>query len=430
MNAEIVTTGTELLLGELVDTNAAYIARRLRVIGLDLFYKTTVGDNEERMAMALEQALARSDVVITTGGLGPTVDDVAREAVARATGRQLITDEKLLAQIEARFRRLGRPMTENNRRQARIPEGAIPIENPVGTAPAFVVEDPRGIIISLPGVPREMEYLMENSVIPFLRERLALRYVIKSKTLRTCGIGESSIDDKIADLMQGSNPTVGLAAHPGQTDVRITAKAQSEEEADRLIAQVEAKIRERLGLAIYGVGRARLEEVVVDLLRRRGLTIALLETNTWGLIARRLAGVEGGMDVLPGALVGGQRPPAIPHDDNPPYDEAANLQQSLTARLAVPAEIVARYGVISPEAATEAAIGLRAVYGADLGLAVLGSSALDEDFFSGAAGHTHLALAQPAATIQQSLRFGGHSDLVQAWVSNMALDIVRRHLLK
>ncbi len=430
MNAEIVTTGTELLLGELVDTNAAYIARRLRVIGLDLFYKTTVGDNEERMAMVLDQALDRSEVIITTGGLGPTVDDVAREAVARATGRRLVTDEQLLAQIEARFRRLGRPMTENNRRQARIPEGAIPVENPVGTAPAFIVEDPRGIIISLPGVPGEMKYLMENSVIPFLRERLGLRHVIKSKTLKTCGIGESSIDDKIADLMQGSNPTVGLSAHPGQTDVRITAKAESEEEADRLIAQVEAEIRERLGSAIYGVGRERLEEVVVALLRRRGLTIALLETNTWGLIARRLAAVEGGREVLRGALVGGQRPQAIPHDDTPPYEEAPNLEQSLTARLAVPAETVARYGAISPEAATAAAVGVRVVYGADLGLAVLGSSALDQDFFSGAVGNTHLALAQSADTIQQNLRFGGHSDLVQAWVSNMALDIVRRHLLE
>jgi nicotinamide-nucleotide amidase len=430
MNAEIVTTGTELLLGELVDTNAAYIARRLRVIGLDLFYKTTVGDNEERMAMVLDQALARSDVIITTGGLGPTVDDVTREAVARATGRRLVTDEKLMAQIEARFRRLGRPMTANNRRQARIPEGAIPVENPVGTAPAFVVEDPRGIIISLPGVPREMKYLMENSVIPFLREHLGLRYVIKSKTLKTCGIGESRIDDAIADLMQGSNPTVGLSAHPGQTDVRITAKAENEEEADHLIAQVEAKIRERLGLAIYGVGRELLEEVVVDLLRRRGWTIALLETNTWGLIARRLAGVAGGRDVLRGALVVGPRPPAIPRDDRPPYDEEPDLERALTARLAIPAETVARYGVISPEVATEAAVGVRVVYGADLGLAVLGSSALEQDFFSGAAGNTHLALAQPADTVRQSLRFGGHTDLVQAWVSNMALDVVRRNLME
>lgn len=155
------------MLGELVDTDAPYIARRLRTIGLDLFYMTTVGDNEERLALAIDLALSRADVVIVTGGLGPTVDDVTREAVARLTGRRLVLDERILAQIEARFRRWGRSMTENNRRQAHLPEGAIPIENPVGTAPGFIVEEPRGLIICLPGVPHEMEYLYGKNCAAF-----------------------------------------------------------------------------------------------------------------------------------------------------------------------------------------------------------------------------------------------------------------------
>jgi len=183
MQAEIVTIGTELLLGKVVDTNAAYIAEQLTTIGFDLYCKTTVGDNERRITSILQQTLARSDVVITSGGLGPTGDDVTRQAVARAAGRELVLDEKLLAQIEAHFARHGLTMSENNRRQAYIPQGAVPIENPVGTAPAFIVETEEGLIISLPEVPRELVHLMETQVIPFLRERLQMgQVIIQSET--------------------------------------------------------------------------------------------------------------------------------------------------------------------------------------------------------------------------------------------------------
>ncbi len=273
MNAEIITIGTELLLGEIVDTNAVHIARRMRTIGLDLHYMTTVGDNLERIARAVDAALDRVTVVITTGGLGPTVDDVTREAVAQATGRRLVLDPDLLASIEAFFARLGRTMSPNNRRQAYIPEGARPIPNPVGTAPGFIVETSRGVVISLPGVPREMQYLLEHTVLPYLRERFHLHGIIKVKVLRTVGIGESEIDARIADLMTSSNPTVGLAAHAGQTDVRITAKAEDEATADRLIALMEARVRERLGNVIYGEGEETVEAVVARLLRERGWTV-------------------------------------------------------------------------------------------------------------------------------------------------------------
>ena len=181
MHAEIVTTGTELLLGEIVDTNSTYIARRLREIGLNLYFKTSVGDNAERAALVLRQGLARSDVIITTGGLGPTVDDVTRQAVACATDRELVFVPDLWEQIWDRFARWGREPTENNRQQAFIPEGATPIENPVGTAPCFIVENDEGIVISLPGVPREMKYLMEHNVIPYLREHLGLQEIKKTE---------------------------------------------------------------------------------------------------------------------------------------------------------------------------------------------------------------------------------------------------------
>jgi len=240
LNAEIVTTGTELLLGVITDTNSTTIARQFRDIGLNLYYITSAGDNQERVASVLDTALGRSDVIITTGGLGPTVDDITREAVAQATNRELVFDEAMSASIEAFFKQRGYTMSENNRRQARIPQGAIPIENPVGTAPCFIVEDERGIIISLPGVPHEMKYLMEHTVLLYLKEKLNLRQTIKARTLHTCGIGESALDAQIADLEESTNPTIGLAAHPGQSDIRITAKADSEAEADALIAEMEA----------------------------------------------------------------------------------------------------------------------------------------------------------------------------------------------
>lgn len=224
LQAEIVTIGTELLLGEIVDTNSAWIARRLTTIGLNLFHTATVGDNLLRAAKVLGESLHRSNVVITTGGLGPTVDDVTREAVASATERELVLDEDLLREITCYFARRGHRMTDNNRKQAYLPAGAMAIHNPVGTAPAFAVEHGDCVIISLPGVPHEMRYLMEKEVLPFLRDRFHLSAVIKSRILRTCGIGESTIDSRIGDLMRLPNPTVGTAAHPGPSSMIITGR--------------------------------------------------------------------------------------------------------------------------------------------------------------------------------------------------------------
>ncbi len=412
MQAEIVTIGTELLLGKIVDTNAAYIARQLATIGLDLYYKTTVGDNEGRITSVLQQALARSDVVITSGGLGPTVDDVTRQAVAKAAGRELVLDEKLLAQIEARFAKHGFTMSENNRRQAYIPQGATPIENPVGTAPAFIVETEQGLIISLPGVPRELKHLMETRVIPFLRDKLHTgQVIIKSKTLRTCGIGESTVDSRIGDLMHSSNPTVGLAAHPGQTDIRITAKAENEAQADRLIAEMEEKLRERLGDVIYGVEEQKLEDVVAAMIAERDLSIAVVETNTQGLIARRLESASRDRPILRAGYVVSR-----PED---------------VAKIAGPLQpIVERHGLISAQVATATAEHLRETTEADMGLAVFGSMGERQGLFAESTGETYIALSTAKGTTQRAYKYGGTGELVQSWVSNAALDTVRRSLLK
>jgi nicotinamide-nucleotide amidase len=290
MQAEIVIIGTEILLGEIIDTNAALLAKMLREIGIDLFYKTTVGDNEDRITEVLDRALDRADVVITSGGLGPTADDVTRQAVARATGRRLVYSTKLEAQIAARFRSFGRTMTENNNQQAFLPEGALPLPNPVGTAPCFLSGDTggRGFIVSLPGVPRELEHMMTHTVMPLLVERMGGKKILKVRILRTCAVGESNIDRAIRHLMTAANPTVGLSAHAGQTDVRITAKADNEQQAQALIAPVEAALREALGVAIYGEDDQSVAEVVGRLVLDKDLGLGVLDTVTDGQLAAEL----------------------------------------------------------------------------------------------------------------------------------------------
>lgn len=296
VRAEIVMIGTELLLGEIVDTNANLLAVALRNIGMDLYYKTTVGDNEDRITQVLNLALDRSDVVITSGGIGPTVDDVTRQAIARATGRKLVYSEELERQIAARFRNFGRKMAANNKRQAYLPEGALPLENPVGTAPCFLSEDAggRGFIVCLPGVPRELAHMTEHTVVPLLVERMGGVKVIRVRVLRTCAVGESNIDRGIGDLMTSSNPTVGLAAHAGQTDVRIAARADSEADAEAMIAEMEAELRSRLGVAVYGADKETVAGVVGGLLSERELKLGVVDTLTGGQLTRELneAGFE------------------------------------------------------------------------------------------------------------------------------------------
>lgn len=293
-SAEIITIGTEILLGEIVDTNARHIALSFRDAGIDLYRKTTVGDNPQRIAQAIRQAMQDSNIIITTGGLGPTVDDPTREAVALAMGVEIEFHPELWEQIQARFRRFGRQPTENNRRQAYIPQGAVAIENPVGTAPAFIIETQNHTIISLPGVPREMEYLLKHAVLPYIRQRYHLQGTIKARLLHTAGVGESQIDELIADLETLRNPTVGLAAHSGQVDVRITAKAVSPALAELMIQEVEKDIRNRLGKWIYGADQETLEEVALRAVQQKGWTLAIVEAGLGGELVRRLAAVQDG----------------------------------------------------------------------------------------------------------------------------------------
>ena len=302
-SAEIITIGTEILLGEIVDTNTRYIARTLRSLGVDLYRTITIGDNVDRIASAIHNSMERANIVITTGGLGPTVDDPTREAVAKALGVETEFREDLWQQVVETIGRYGRKPSENQKRQAYVPKGALGLRNPVGTAPCFIVETEKNAVISLPGVPQEMEHILHESVIPYLQKRFKLDEVIKVRVLHCAGLGEGMIDEKIADLETLSNPTVGLAAHTGVVDVRITAKAKSESEANEMIDKVEAQVRERLGTVVFGVDEDRLEEVVLDMLAKRGLTLTAIESGLDGLLTRKVPHTASKPDLDPAALM-------------------------------------------------------------------------------------------------------------------------------
>ncbi|HVM31736.1 MAG TPA: CinA family nicotinamide mononucleotide deamidase-related protein, partial [bacterium] len=276
MNAEIVAIGTELLLGQSQDTNSVWLAQQLAGLGVDLFGFQAVGDNEKRMEAAIRGALERARVVLTTGGLGPTVDDVTRKVAAKLSRRPLVFHEDIAKAMEERFTRLrpGKPFPKVNLNQAFIPQGATLIPNPVGTAPGFLVKVDQATLICLPGVPAEMKAMFGETVRPFLKSQAPAGVLIKSRVYRTTGIFESALNEKIADLFESStNPTIGVLAHKEGVDIRLTAKAESEEKADALLDGLGKTLTTRLPNHIYGLDQDGLETIVGKLLATRSLTL-------------------------------------------------------------------------------------------------------------------------------------------------------------
>ncbi|RIK35970.1 MAG: competence/damage-inducible protein A [Chloroflexi bacterium] len=408
LRAEIVTTGTEILLGEIVDTNAAWIAQQLREAGVNLYYKSTVGDNEPRIRSLIELGMSRSDVIICSGGLGPTVDDVTRQAIANAAGRTLILHEEALATLKERFARFGVEMTPNNMQQAYIPEGAILIPNPVGTAPGFIVETESCAVIALPGVPREMKHLMTETVLPYLRNRAGHTGIIRRRVLRTIGVGESMIDATLGELMYGTNPTVGLAAHTGQVDVRIAARAETAAAAEELLDNLEGQVRKRIGRYIYSTTPGEsYEAVVIRTLQTAGATLALLETNTRGLLAQRIAAAVPDFTPVTRHWVAGE-------DDLP-----AEFAEQLAA-------IVVDTDSFTEAQAAEMAGVARQLSGATYALAVLGSAGADEGLYGQRSGESWIALAGPDGVQTLRCPFGGQDEYTLVRIGNQALGLLHR----
>jgi competence/damage-inducible protein CinA-like protein len=302
--AEIIAIGSELLLGQIQDTNTSYLAGRLQELGIEVAFQTMVGDDRKRMTSVIRRALSRSRVVITTGGIGPTEDDLTREIVAEVTGRKLVFHPKLFKLIKSYFALAGFVMAPNNRKQAFIPAGARVIPNHQGTAPGFMVETEKGNIIAvLPGVPRELKAMMQDTVLPFLKKKLGReKGLIEYRILKVCGLGESRVDEQIGDLIRESkNPVIGLLASPGEIRIRITAFGRDNSETQSLISPVEARIRERLGVMIFGTGEETLEGVTARLLEKKEITLGIVESFSGGRISQRLQAT--GCPCFKGSLV-------------------------------------------------------------------------------------------------------------------------------
>ncbi|MCB9451832.1 MAG: CinA family nicotinamide mononucleotide deamidase-related protein [Anaerolineaceae bacterium] len=405
INAEIISIGTEILLGEITDTNSVFIARTLRDVGVNVYYMSSVGDNEQRISDVIRAALARVDVVITCGGLGPTVDDMTRQGVAAATGRGLTFHQNLFDAISERFANFKVRMTPNNARQAYLPDDALLIENPVGTAPCFIVEyQENKAVISLPGVPREMKYLMIEAVIPYLKRHYNLQEtIIKARVLRTAGIGESTLDSRIGDdLLQQSNPTVGLAAHAGQVDVRITAKATSVEIANRMIDEVEAILRERIGTYVFGIDNERIEGVLVQLLTDNQVKVGLLQAGVGDVIGTRIREVDSSGQVIASSEV---------------YTSPGELQ----AKLGI------GEGVSLRDLAEKAAEGAAQQSPEALGMAVVSHPEMGEDHDDSESG-TAIAVYFAGQKQSRVYGFGGQSEVAPEWTSTWAMSMAWRML--
>ena len=357
-SAEILCIGTEILMGDIVNTNAAYIAKELAGLGINVYHQSVVGDNPQRLREALELAFSRADIVITTGGLGPTYDDLSKETIAAFFGRELVMDQESLHRIECHFLRQNRPMTENNKKQAMMPQGCIIFPNNNGTAPGCAIEgtgEQQGkTAIMLPGPPREMKPMFEESVKPFLLKDSDTRLV--SHTMHFFGIGESMLESLLRDLMEHSlNPTVAPYAKTGEVQLRVTARVQNGEDAEALLQPVMEKIKEQVGGYLYGIDVGDLQTAAVHALKTNGLHVAVAESCTGGYVAKRLTDVSGASEVFECGVV--------------TYSNRMKHQL-----LGVSQQTLDTFGAVSEETAREMAAGVRRLSGAEIGISVTGNA--------------------------------------------------------
>lgn len=352
MKAEILAVGTEILLGNIVNTNAHYISNRLAELGIEVYHQSVVGDNAERLKEAYELAFSRSDLVITTGGLGPTKDDLTKEVAFDYFGKEAILHEESLKSIENFFNKININMDKSNIKQAYFPKDAIIMNNSVGTAPGCIIQDNDKILAVLPGPPREMKAMFEECLVPYLKK--FQQGVLESKTLRIIGIGESKVASMIEDIIDNSvNPTVAPYAKEGEVTLRITAKAKDPEEASKLILPIEKEIRNRLGEAVYGEGEVSIEEVVGKLLVDNKLTIAIAESCTGGLLSGALINYPGISEVFKEGFI--------------TYTNEAKMK-----RLKVKKEVLEKYGAVSSQTAAEMAEGAAKAAGTDIAVSTTG----------------------------------------------------------
>lgn len=411
-SVEIVAVGTELLLGQLVDTNTAFVAQRLASIGIDVRATHCIGDNRERIADTVRAVLERSDGAVTTGGLGPTVDDLTKEAVCDALGVGIEPYEPALAQMQAFFASLGREMRPNNRKQAELPQGSLPLENPNGTAPGFVAFDSRDRFVAcMPGVPREMKPMLDERLLPILRQRYQLDEAIYTRVIHTIGIGESEIDHRIEDLFRTcENPKIAVLAHDARADVKIMAKSRSAAQAEAAIEPLQTDIERRLAGHVYGTDDATPESAIHELLQRRELRLAVAESCTGGRLASALTAVPGASKSFVGAIVA--------------YDNDVK-----TALLGVDPSAIERHGAVSEAVVTAMARGVRERLGSDIGFATTGIAGPSGGTEEKPVGLVWFALDDACGGGGAwTVRLRGGRAAIQTRAATVALGMIWKHL--
>ena len=410
MNAEIIAVGTEVLLGDIVNTNAQYLSRRLADLGIYVYYQSVVGDNKERLKNSLKLAYSRADMVITTGGLGPTKDDLTKEVGSEFFQKPLLLHEESLKSIEDYFNKLNRNMTEANKKQAYIPEGAVVLKNNFGTAPGCIIDDSGKILVMLPGPPREMIPMFENHVVPYLKKYQ--KGVLVSKVIRIIGLGESEIVDSIKDLMDAqTNPTIAPYAKSGEAILRVTASAETEYKANLIIDPVINRIYDILKDNIYAMGDTTIENVVAKELIDKGITISTAESCTGGLLAGRLINYPGISSVfMEGAVT---------------YSNESKMK-----RLGVKESTLEKYGAVSKETALEMAEGIAKASNTDIGLSTTGIAGPDGGTDEKPVGLVFVGLYINGNTYVKKLHLTGDRENIRNRTVIYSLDFLRRHLLK
>lgn len=410
MKAEIMAVGTELLLGDILNTNAQFLAQELANLGIEVYYQTVVGDNPKRLKDTIFHAFSRADLIITTGGLGPTEDDLTKETAAEYFGEKLVLDEKALEWIKKGFARTGRIMTPNNVKQAMVPENHCTVlYNENGTAPGIIMEKNGKMIVMLPGPPRETVPMFLNQVKPYLAKKQ--EYTFVSRILRVADVGESAMEDRVKDIIDAqTNPTIAPYAKDGEAILRVTAKAKDEAEAERLIDPVAAALKERLGIAVYAEGKTTMQKVVAELLLQKKLTIAVAESCTGGMIASRLVEYPGiSAALLEGCVT---------------YTNDAKMR-----RLGVKAETLEKYSAVSAETAKEMAEGIAKTSGADIGIATTGIAGPDGGSEEKPVGLVYIALSYQEETKVMKRIFSGNRQKIREWASYAALNELRKAML-
>jgi len=408
--AELIAVGTELLLGNIANTNAQMLSQSLSTLGINVFWHTVVGDNPERLKEALEIARHRADIILTTGGLGPTYDDLTKQTICEAFGQKLVLHPDILEDIRIFYESaLHVPMPENNTQQAELPEGCVVFDNPVGTAPGCAFEADGVHVLMLPGPPHECETMLRRCAVPYLRG--LSKEVIVSHDIMTFGMGESSVDQLLHQRMSHMrNPTLATYAKPCEVRLRATAKADSETEAEAMLAPVVQEVRDVLGDVVYGIDVKGLEEVCFQLLQKRGWTFATAESCTGGLVAQRITALPGASAVYRGGVVSYWT------------DVKADV-------LGVPRETLDTYGAVSEKTARAMADGARRITGADVAVSVTGVAGPDPDERNNPVGIVYVGLSTPDGTFCRRCDFGPRRrDRIQGLASNHAFDVIRRYL--